>query len=92
MKKIIIIALLFAACKSGNHNGLYVNHTEGQYAITDDTLEIRDSVIISHSGFQKIREGKTQPKEFKTIQVFELHPIFEQNQLILNNTTYQKIK
>jgi len=92
MKKIIIIALLFAACKSEDHNGLYVNHTDGTYSITDDTLEVRDSVIISHSGFQKIRDGKTLPKEFKTKQVFELHPVFEQNHLILNNTTYQKIK
>jgi len=92
MKKIIIIALLFAACKSENHDGLYVNHTEGTYAITDDTLEVKDSVIISHSGFQKIRDGKTLPKEYKTKQVFELHPVFEHNHLILNNTTYQKIK
>lgn len=92
MKKLIIIALLFAACKSDSHNGLYVNHTEGTYAITDDTLEVRDSIIISHSGFQKIRDGKTLPKEFKSKQVFELHPVFEHDHLILNNTTYQKIK
>ena len=92
MKKLIIIALLFAACKSENHNGLYVNHTHSQFSITDDTLEVRDSIIISHSGFQKIRDGKTLPKEYKTKQVFELHPVFERDHLLLNNTPYQKIK
>jgi hypothetical protein len=92
MKKIIILALLFSACKSENHNGLYVNHTDGTYAITDDTLEVKDSLIISHSCFQKIRDGKMLPREFKTKQVFELHPVFDDNHLILNNTTYQKIK
>ena len=92
MKKILVIALLFAGCKSNDHNGFYINHTDGQYAITDDTLEVRDSIVISHAGFQKIRDGKTLPKEFKTQQVFELNPVFEQNHLILNNTTYQKIK
>lgn len=76
MKKLILVALLFAACRSNNHNGLYVNHTNGQYAITDDTLEIRDSVIIEHTGYQKIRNGQTLPKELKTKQLFELRPVF----------------
>jgi len=91
MKKIILLAILFTGCHSG-HDGFYVNHIEGQYAITDDTLEVRDSTIISHSGFQRIRNGKILSKEYKTKQVFELHPVFEQDHLLLNNTTYQKIK
>jgi hypothetical protein len=92
MKKLMLIALLFAACKSENHNGLYVNHTEGIYAITDDTLEVRDSIIISHTGFQKVRDGKMLPKAYQTKQVFELHPVFEHDHLLLNNTSYHKIK
>jgi len=92
MKKILIIALLFAACKSANHNGFYANHTDGTYAITDDTLEVRDTVLIEHTGFQKIREGKLLPKEFKTKPLFELHPVFERDHLLLNNTIYHKIK
>jgi hypothetical protein len=91
MKKLILLAILFAGCHS-NHDGFYVNHTEGQYAISDDTLEVRDSTIISHSGFQKKRNGKLLPKEYKTKQVFELHPVFERDHLLLNNTTYRKIK
>ena len=92
MKKLIYLTLLFAACHSANHNGLYVNHIEGTYSITDDTLEVRDTVLIEHTGYQKIRNGRVLPKEFKTKQVFELHPVFEQEHLLLNNSTYHKIK
>ena len=90
MKKLILLVLLFAGCHS-SHDGFYVSHTEGQYAITDDTLEVRDSTIISHAGFQKIRDGKTLPKQFKTQQLFELHPIFHGKHLLLNNTSYEKM-
>jgi len=90
MKKLLVIALLFAGCRQ-NHDGFYVNHTEGQYAITDDTLEVKDSVIISHSGYQKIRDGKMLPKQFKTQRLFELHPVFNGKHLILNNTSYEKM-
>lgn len=90
MRKLLIIALLIAACKS-SPNGFYVNHTKCEYSIADDTLEVRDSIVISHSGYQKIRNGKVQPKEFKTKQLFELHPQFKGNQLILNNTIYEKL-
>lgn len=92
MKKLIPIALLIVACNnSSNHNGKYVNHTSGQFAIADDTLEIQDSIIINHSGFQKIRNGKTLPKEFKTQQLFGLHPVFGNENLQLNGTLYHKI-
>ena len=91
MKKILAIALLFAACNSNNHNGFYVNHTNGEYAITDDTLEVKDGTIISHSGFHKIRDGKTFPKAYKTKTLFGLRPVFEGTHLLLNGTIYQKI-
>ena len=91
MKKLLVIALLFAACRSNDHNGFYVNHTDGQYAITDDTLEVKDSTLVSRSGFQKIRNGQRQPKAYKTQTLFGLHPVFEGKHLLLNGTTYQKI-
>lgn len=90
MKKIIIITLLFASCKF-NPDGKYINHSQTEYSITDDTLEIRDSIIIEHTGYQRIRNGVAQPKEFKTKQLFELHPQFNGKQLILNTTTYEKL-
>jgi hypothetical protein len=87
MKKLVIstATLLLAACQNNTHNGRYVNYTGGQYALTDDTLDVRGRSIISRSGFQKMRNGQLMPKEFKTRQVFELHPVFENNQLILNH-------
>lgn len=69
MKKLIYIVLLFAACKSTpNYNGTYVNHTDGQFSIIDDTLIVDDTIIFDHAGFQKIRNGKILPKAFKTRQ------------------------
>lgn len=93
MKYLIpIIALLLAACSRSNHDGLYVNHTEGEYAVTDRTLEVRDSVVTEHIGFQKIRNGNRLPKTHQTKQLFELHPVFEKDRLLLHQTIYQKIK
>lgn len=91
MKKIIPFLLLFTACKSANHDGKYTNHTKSDYSITDDTLEVRDTVIIEHTGFRRIRNGITQPKAFKTRQLLELQPQFDGNKLILSNTTYEKL-
>lgn len=91
MKKLIPLVLLFAACRSASHDGTYVNHSQSVYSISDDTIIVRDTILINHSGFQKIRNGKVLPKEFKTKQLFELHPQFNANQLILNNTTYEKL-
>ncbi|MDP9048582.1 MAG: hypothetical protein M3N14_10620 [Bacteroidota bacterium] len=88
MKRLLLIAVLFEGC---NRNGRYVNHSENQYAIPDDTLEIRDSIIISHSGFQRIRNCVLEPKQYKTQQLFDLKPVFQNNQLILNNTRYEKM-
>lgn len=69
MKKIIYIALLLAACKSApKYDGIYVSHTNGQFSIADDTLVIADTVIINHTGFQKIRNGQSMPRAHKTRQ------------------------
>ena len=91
MKKLILIALLFAACQSNNHDGLYFKHNEGDYSIADDTIEIRGEQVIEHAGFNKIRKGKILPREFKTEELFGLHPRFEQNYLILKTDKYYKI-
>jgi hypothetical protein len=91
MKKLIPLILLLMACRPASHDGYYVNHTEGQYSIADDTLEVRDGIIISRCGFQKTRDGKKLPKAFKTQQRYELHPQFKGNKLILINATYEKL-
>ena len=94
MKKLIIITLLFAACKSGSRT--YVNHTEGQYSIADDTLIIQDSIIINRMGYQKIRDGILQPKAYNVKQWGQHSPDapiirFDGKRAFLNNTIYVQV-
>jgi hypothetical protein len=94
MKKLFVIALLFAACKSGNRT--YVNHSSSEYSVVDDTLEIQDTIVINHSGFQKIRQGDTLAKQYKTRQ-WNLHspdaPVirFDSKHAFLNNAIYTQL-
>jgi len=91
MKKLLFIALLFAACRPGDHDGLYFKHIAGPYAVDDDTVQIRGQQIIDHVGFQRIRNGKLWPKEFKTQELFDVHPRFEKDYLIFKTDKYYKI-
>lgn len=97
MKKVIYLALLFAACKSSaNHDATYVSHSKGQFSIADDTLVIADTVVLNHTGFQKIRNGKLQPKAFKS-RKWTLNspdaPVMQisGDQIVIGSTTYQKL-
>jgi len=65
MKNLLFIALLLAACQSKNHDGTYVNHSESQFSIADDTLIISDTLVINRTGYQKIRNGQHLPKAIK---------------------------
>ncbi|MDB5004429.1 MAG: hypothetical protein JWQ34_2654 [Mucilaginibacter sp.] len=94
MKKLIFIALFFAACKSGSRT--YVNHTEGQYSIADDTLIILDTLIINRMGYQKVRNGQTLPKEYKVKQWGQHSPDapvirIDGKHAFLNNTIYTQV-
>ena len=96
MKKLIIIALLFAACKTASNNGTYVNHSEGQFSIADDTLIIADTVIINHTGFQKIRNGQLLPKALKVRKWTLNSPdtpamTISNNQITIGQTIYTKL-
>ena len=46
----------------------HINHTEGPYSITDDTLIHQNEIIINRSGFQKIRNGQRLPKQYQVKQ------------------------
>ena len=97
MKKLIYIALLLAACRSRTgHDGTYVNHTEGQFSIADDTLVVADTIIINHTGFQKIRNGQLLPKAFKrrkwTLNSPDAPPMqITDKQIQIGNTIYHKL-
>ncbi|MGF7080380.1 hypothetical protein [Mucilaginibacter sp. UYCu711] len=95
MKKFLYIALLLSACNIKNNDGIYVNHTNGQYSVVDDTLIIRDTVVINHTGFQKIRNGQLLPKAYKTRQ-WTLHspdapPMIVGEEIQIGNTIYTKL-
>ena len=80
MKALILVsvvrALFCCRCKTNstanNVSGTYVLQTKGEYAIDYDTLVISSDhssrntyTVQNKSGFQKIRNGITLPKEFK---------------------------
>jgi hypothetical protein len=97
MKKLLFGILLFAGCKGNDHNGIYINHIAGQFAITDDTLIIQNDFIMSRSGFHKIRNGQALPKGYCVKQWPAGSPDapkirFAIGKLILINTEYTKIK
>jgi hypothetical protein len=72
----ILITILFMSCErhpsSKDLSGTYVMKTQGEYAIDYDTLIIsldksssNTYSIKNNTGFEKIRNGVTKPKEFK---------------------------
>lgn len=97
MKKLVYIALLLAACKSKtNYDGTYVSRNEGQFSIADDTITIADTVIVNHTGFQKIRNGKILPKAYKTrkwtLNSPDAPPMqISAKQIQIGNTIYHKL-
>ena len=80
MKKSILMAALatvLTGCQMKNAKvkafieGTYVNHSEGEYAVADDTLIIRHTdgdrfTIQRHTGYRAIRDGKLFPKKHQT--------------------------
>ena len=94
MKKAAILLLLFAACKSDSRT--YVNYTKNQYATVHDTLLFSESLIIRRTGYQKIRSGHLQPKQFKVRQWHLNSPgapviRFDRKRAYWNNTIYVRI-
>ncbi len=122
MEALIILAIVtFIACgcsdtaEESDSSGTYVTHFKNEYSLTDDTLIIR-SINSSYqayqverkSGFQKIRNGVLQSKEFKSakwdatynneskvLQQTDLGKqvyIIDQNSVKLGDSDYKKIK
>jgi hypothetical protein len=94
--KLLLAGLLLAGCGTKNIDGTYVNHSESQFSIADDTLIIADTVVINHTGFQKKRDGKLSPKAFKK-RKWILHspnaPVMQiiDDKIILGSTTFTKL-
>ena len=77
IKMMLLPISLWMACNNKQQvrdfiPGTYVNQAQSQYSIASDTLLlIRDEhsdnlyQIVRGTGFQRIKEGKLQPKEYK---------------------------
>jgi uncharacterized lipoprotein YehR (DUF1307 family) len=92
-----IVMVMTAACNTGNSDETYVASVKGKYALVDDTIEIKQGILINRVGFRKIINGKLKDKEYKTKQWYlksEDAPIFEKrdNELIIGTITYKKIR
>ena len=70
----LIITTLYSCSpksKTTNISGIYVTQFKNEYSITSDTLVVASEAnsqtysIERRTGFNKIRDGKTLPKEFK---------------------------
>ncbi len=93
----LMIIALFCACtandKKPEFNGTYVNHASGEYSIGDDTLVIRSLNENSYSitrktGYQKIREGKVLPKEYR---LEELSATYDEKTRKLEDSRHARI-
>lgn len=94
--KILFAALLLASCGSKSSDGTYVNHSQGQFSIADDTLLISDTVVINRTGYRKIRNGQTLPKVFKirkwTLNSPDAPPmLISGDQVQIGSTIYHKM-
>ena len=72
-----VCAMIIAACNSDKTRdfipGIYVNSEGGKYSVANDTLVIEPSesnnfFIHRKTGFQRIRDGKPEKREYETEQ------------------------
>lgn len=72
----MFLAFLFSRCSNANHaakiSGTYVNQSEDKYTKSYDTLVVtsfdsnnKTFMILSKTGYRKIRNGVMQPKLYK---------------------------
>ncbi|WPU97829.1 hypothetical protein SNE26_17520 [Mucilaginibacter sp. cycad4] len=91
--------LCIAACQSKSSknqvfiDGIYVNHTKGEYAVADDTLifthtDVNHYSITRNTGYQAIRDGRLLPKKH---QVEKLEGNYDEKSGVLNETTTGRV-
>ena len=100
MKALIIIILVtvvaFIGCKSNSQSnslsGTFTNQSKSEYSTASDTLIITPSMQSSNSyqierrtGFQKIRNGVAQAKEYRTE---EWQSTWSDDKQVLSETEY----
>jgi hypothetical protein len=83
----LIITTLYSCSpksKTTDISGIYVTQFKNEYSITSDTLVVASEAnsqtysIERRTGFNKIRDGKTLPKEFKVAKWMSSYDIEKQ--------------
>ena len=91
--------VLIAACQSKTAkvqsfiDGIYVNHSQSEYAIADDTLTFTHTdgkhyIITRNTGYQAIRNGKLLSKKHKLEKV---EGDYDSQANLLNETTTGRV-
>lgn len=93
----LLLVVLTVACNSKNHNGVYVAKWRNEFSIAEDTIEIKDDIVIKRTGYHKIRNGQVKPKEWSVKRWTyndPVSPIIEpgEGQITIGTTTYKQIK
>ena len=94
-----VLAMVLTGCQTQSVKvksfieGTYVNHTQGDLAVADDTLifthEHGDRYsILRHTGYRAIRNGKILPKKHQTER---LESVFDAKGNLLNEVTTGRV-
>jgi len=97
MKKMMIGCLaLLTACSHPKKEGLFVRHFKNQYSSVDDTIQIKDGIVIRRTGFNKIRDGKLKHRAYET-ESWRLNEwgsiviVFDNNGILVGNSKYKSV-
>lgn len=89
------ISLLTACHREKNYDGIYTAHIKGEYSVADDTLIVDGAFVTRRTGFQKLRNGRLLPKQYKSRTLHtgsEDFPVmqFKADRIIIGQTIYHK--
>lgn len=89
------VTLLTACNRKPDRDGIYIAHIRGEYSAADDTLIVEGAFVTKRTGFQKLRNGRLLPKQYKTLTLHtgsEDFPVmlFKADRIIIGQTIYHK--
>lgn len=103
MKKLLtgclasLAAALTAGCGGESHDGTYVANVKSEYSVAEDTITIKDEIIINRVGYRRILNGQLKKKEF-SLKQWRLNspdaPVIEigEHQIAIGSTIYKQVR
>lgn len=98
MKKLIIgCAVILSSCGNSSQEGTFVSHFQHEFSRVDDTINIKDGIVIRRTGFNKIRNGVLKPRQYE-IEKWRLNEpgsvviVFEGDDITVGTAVYKKLK